>query len=287
MSENRLRAWTPVLLVLAAVFSMTLAAPAQTYTVLHSFSGTPDGANPIGGLIRDAAGNLYGTTSSGGHHNAGTVYRLTPAGTITEHSFTGGADGGSPVARLRFYKGFIYGTTSVGGDYGQGTVFKVDVKFHETVLYSFTGGADGSAPASSLIRDEVGNLYGTATLGGDPTCYCDAYGVCQGCGTLFELSPTGVLTVLHTFAGGSDGATPFGTLVLDAAGNLYGATIEGGGACGPNDARNGCGTVFKLDPSGNETVLHAFHLWWDGYGPNGVVMKAGGTQHGNTLRGRR
>lgn len=206
-------------------------APDGKETILYSFSGTPDGSDPYAGLIRDSAGNLYGTTPSGGSSYYGTVFELTPSGTETIlYNFTGGADGGFPESGvIRDSAGNLYGTTEIGGASGLGTVFKVTAGGTETVLYSFGGGTDGQNPAyGSLVRDKAGNLYGTTPSGG-----------ANDFGTVFKVDTTGKETILHSFAG-RDGKLPYGTLVLNAKGVLYG-TAYGGGAYGG-------GVVFKITP---------------------------------------
>jgi uncharacterized repeat protein (TIGR03803 family) len=246
--------------------------------VLYSFTGPPDGANPDrGGVVRDAAGNLYGTTLAGGASGYyGTVFKLDNTGKESVlYSFTGGADGGEPFAGVvRDAKGNLYGTTTYGGDltcdapYGCGVVFKVDTTGTETVLHTFTGsGGDGGNPVAGLVRDAAGNLYGTTRW----------YGA-SGDGTVFNVDRTGKETVLYSFTGG-DGSTPYAGLVRDAAGNLYGTTLDGGGS--------GYGTVFKLDKSGKETVLHSFAgPPADGAYPfAGLVRDAKGNLYGTTGSG--
>jgi uncharacterized repeat protein (TIGR03803 family) len=208
--------------------------PSGEETVLHNFVGT-DGFRPYSGVIADAEGNFYGTTESGGAAGYGTVYKLTAAGKISVlHSFTGGSDGSYSFAGLVEDKqGNLYGAASAGGTFGEGTIFKVTIGGKFSVLYTFTGGADGSEPSATLLLDSKGNLYGEASFGGDDTCFKPV-----GCGTVFELSPAGQLTVLHTFEGAADGFVPSGVLARDSAGNLYGTAWVGG--------PNGQGTVFKL-----------------------------------------
>jgi uncharacterized repeat protein (TIGR03803 family) len=150
-------------------------------TVLYNFNGAVDGSGPLSGLVLDAKGNLYGTTVNGGASNAGTVYKLSQKGEKTVlYSFTGGTDGANPYAGLVIdAKGNLYGTTYAGGASGRfGTVFEVSQSGKETVLYSFTGGSDGANPYASLIMDTRGNLYGTTYDAGD-----------WGVGTVFELTP--------------------------------------------------------------------------------------------------
>lgn len=241
-----------------------------TESVLLSFTGEPDGANPSAGLVFDPSGNLFGTTSNGGASNFGTVFKLDPFGKESVlYSFTGGADGEIPDAGLILdAAGNLYGTTFRGGTSGLGTVFELDTTGRETVLYSFMGDpTDGANPAAGLVWDATGNLYGTTGAGGDlcyiigstpPTPSTFIY-----CGIAFKLDTTGKETVLHKFTGPPDGAIPHAGLILDAAGNLYGTTYEGGtGGCfidaGYGPEYLGCGSVFKLDPNGNETVLFSF-----------------------------
>jgi uncharacterized repeat protein (TIGR03803 family) len=207
-------------------------------TLLHSFAGTPDGENPLAGLVRDAAGNLYGTTQYGGTNGGfGTVFKLDAKGDLTLlHSFAGTPDGENPLAGLtRDAVGNLYGTTHYGGTNGGfGTVFKLDATDNLTLLHSFAGTPDGENPYSSLVRDAAGNLYGTTFFGGD-----------FGNGTVFKLDPTGTLIVLHSFNASPDGANPIGGLTLDKTGNLYGTTSDGGDL---NCGFFGCGTVFKVTP---------------------------------------
>ncbi len=250
-----------VVLVLAAV--ATPSARAQTFTVLHTFKGGPDGQDPLyGSLILDAQGNLYGMTSLGGGGactgGCGTVFQLSATGRETVlYSFTGtGGDGKYPYGSLvRDTAGNLYGTTYGGGTsgsacngYGCGTVFMLDPAGKETVLYSFTGGVDGATPQAGLIRDAAGNLYGTTYLGG-------AY----NWGTLFVVDTSGNETVLHNFDGlAGDGGDVVGGLISDSAGNFYGTTQGGGNSgCDPN-VNIGCGTVYRITPSGTETVLFRF-----------------------------
>jgi len=172
--------WMTGMTLLVLVFPLALAqVQAQTFTVLHSFTGGTDGASPQGGLVRDKAGNLYGTTASGGASGNGVVFKLDTTGTETVlHSFTG-PDGTLPYAGLVGDKaGNLYGTTAFGGTLGDGTVFKVDTTGTETVLHSFTG-ADGGEPLwAALVRDKAGNLYGTTYGNGT-----------FGYGVVFKLTP--------------------------------------------------------------------------------------------------
>lgn len=249
--------------------------PSGNETVLYSFKGGPsDGKTPLSVLVLDQRGNLYGTTMTGGTAGKGTVFKLDTSGKETVlHSFTGSSngDGDSPMAGLWIDKrGNLYGTTPLGGSSGRGTVFRVDSSGHETVLYSFTGAnGGGTYPMADLIMDHKGNLYGTTSQGGS-----------SGWGTVFKLDPSGTETVLHSFAGSNeDGALPTGALIMDKRGNLYGTTQVGGSA--------GVGTVFQVDNSGKETVLHSFR-GGDGDGAIGfgaLVMDKRGNLYGATTSG--
>ncbi|HXM19844.1 MAG TPA: choice-of-anchor tandem repeat GloVer-containing protein [Terriglobales bacterium] len=269
--------------VLAILLALPLiAAPsarAQTFTVLHKFTGHAGGTQPPAGVVVDARGNLYGVTEFGGSFNFGTVFKLDPNGRETVlHSFLGG-DGVSPAEPLIWgAHGTLYGTTLEGGSseggkckHGCGAVFAADKTGKETVLYAFTGGADGGQPNATLIRDAAGNFYGTTLGGGSSAGNCQY----QSCGVVFKLDKAGKETVLHTFTGGSDGAFPNG-LIRDGAGNLYGTTYSGG--------TSGQGTVFELDKtSGKFTVLYGFAGKTDGGGPSGGLVRDGaGDLYGTT-----
>jgi uncharacterized repeat protein (TIGR03803 family) len=251
--------------------------------VLYRFSGDdPDQGGPFGSVILDAAGNLYGTTS-GLPLFAGTVFTVEKAGRQTVlYGFTGGADGGTPEAGLiRDAAGNLYGTTVFGGAFGQGVVFKLDTAGKESVLHSFKGLGDGTNTLASLIRDAAGNLYGTASGGGSFQGPCAG----SGCGTVFKLAPNGKLRVLHTFSGGSDGASPLG-LVRDAASNLFGSASSGGDPDCTVGGVPGCGVVFKLDATDKLTVLHTFTGGFDGGSPStGLAQDAAGNLYGTTALG--
>ena len=245
-------------------------------TVLYSFTGTGgDGSGPTG-VVLDAQGNLYGTTNGGGAFGAGTVFKVDTSGNETVlYSFAGSPDGASPVAGVVLdAQGNLYGTTNGGGAYGAGTVFKVDTTGAETVLYSFHG-ASGTYPLGGVVLDAQGNLYGT-TIGGG------AYGL----GTVFKVDTTGAETVLYSFTHGTDGQQPHAGVVLDAQGNLYGTTYFGGYLECPADAPLGCGTVFKLDTTGQFTVLHAFGGRGDGFFPLGdLALDVQGNLYGTCFEG--
>ena len=273
---------------IAIVFALTALAEeaqAQTFKVIHTFTGGGDGANPYAGLTMDQAGNLYGTASVGGGGN-GAVFRLSKKGSgwvfTPLYSFQGPPDGATPQARVVFGPdGILYGTTSFGGACGGcGRVFSLKpyptacttalCGWQETVLYNFQGGSDGMNPAlGDLIFDQAGNLYGTTSRGGH-----------YGYGTVFELVPSqGGWTekVLYSFTGGGDGSQPFAGLVLDKAGNLYGTTAYGG--------TYGWGTVYELTPSGSGwtvNVLHTFQGGNDGrYAFGGLIFDQSGNLYGD------
>ena len=261
-------------------------AQAQTYkaSTLYTFTDAPDGASPWAGLIRDKARNLYGTTHAGGVYGQGTVFKVDAIGKETVlYSFTGNPDGARPEAvLLRGGAGNLYGTTTYyGGAFLWGSMFKLDTTGKETVLYSFTGGIDGGYPVGGLVRDSAGNLYGTTVDGGEGSgCY---YG---GCGTVFKLDKTGTETVLHSFTVGWEGQYPVQGLVRDAAGNLYGVTYQGGNSNCNNGSGSGCGTVFKLDNTGNLTVLHNFTGGTDGAYPDArLIRDPKGNLYGATSAG--
>ncbi len=251
-------------------------------TILHRFKG-PDGAGPNGGIIRDAAGNLFGTSQMGGEYSSGTVFKVdTASAESVLYSFHGtqgtGGDGSGPIGLVRDTNGNLYGTTPYIP-----TVFQLDAAGNETVLYRFTGGADGAYPEAPMIRDTEGNLYGTTLSGGDLSCSFRG-----GCGTVFKLDPTGTQTVLYSFTGAADGFWPTGRLIRDVAGNFYGTTGHGGGVSCPQNPDVGCGTIFKLDNSGNETVLWRFTGGSDGAYPfSGVVRDAAGNLYGTAVAGGR
>jgi uncharacterized repeat protein (TIGR03803 family) len=265
---------------LAMVLGIDLVAPqlakAGTFSVLYSFTGAADGANPWAPLIQDGAGNLYGTTAFGGASGFGVVFMLDATGTETVlYTFAGGRDGGDPLGGLvRDPAGNLYGANSSGGDdfCSCGTVFRLDPTGKETVLHRFTGyPGDGASPWAGMVRDRAGSLYGTTNGGG-------AYGD----GIVFKLDATGE-TVLHTFTGGGDGSDSLGDLILDGAGNLYGTTFLGG-----RGGLDGGGVVFRMatNHAGKETVLYSFTGTPDGQNPHaGVIRDAAGNLYGTTTNG--
>jgi uncharacterized repeat protein (TIGR03803 family) len=281
------------------VLTLVARAQAQSIEILHDFGvTTTDGNGVPSPLLKDASGNLYGTTSAGGAHNLGTVYRLSPISTggfkeTILYSFKGGsADGASPQGPLvRDSVGNLYGVTLEGGvaatvcnvetpSPGCGVIFKLSPAasgaWVETVLHRFTG-IDGGNPWCGLVRDSKGNFYGATPVGGS-----------AGLGTVYKLSLTSTgwkETVLHSFAGNSDGASPFmfeTALTLDGFGNVYGSTMQGGAA--------NAGIVFRLVPQApdvwTEEILYAFKGGSDGSQPaTGVILDKTGNVYGTTWLG--
>jgi uncharacterized repeat protein (TIGR03803 family) len=286
-----------------------------TLTILHSFDDS-DGASPASALIRDNSGNFFGTTFDGGANGLGTVFRLDSSGTLTPlHSFDGG-DGANPDAVLfQDGSGDLYGTTVNGGPSGWGTLFRLDASGTLTTLHTFNY-TNGANPYAALIQDGSGNLYGTTVNGGvggygsvfrldasgtlstlHPFANSDGahpyaalirdgsgnlYGTTFGVsladigGTVYKLDDSGTLTTLHAF-GGFDGDNPYGALIQDGSGNLYGTTSEGGTGL--------AGTVFKLDPVGTLTTLHNFHSSDGGDLEAALTQDSSGNLYGTTLLG--
>jgi uncharacterized repeat protein (TIGR03803 family) len=317
-------------------------AQAQTYTVLHTFTGSPDGGLPgpvtldtagniFGGavsgggrsgcgtiwkidssgaftvlytflpgtgcgprapLVEDGKNNLYGTTVSGGRSSCGVVFRISPDGTDTtlfQFSWVKGmcgADSSNPQPGrlvLDRHAGILFGTTYTGevgkghcqlGNGACGTVWQLPPDHRMGFLYRFKGSPDGANP-EGIVRNVAGNLYGATYVGGivghSP---CDI-----GCGTVFKITRAGKKSTLYRFQGGSDGALPApGELALDASGNIYGTTGNGGG----NGCDGGCGTVFKISPNGQETLLYSFQGGVDAMPNGGVVLDGQGGLYGTT-----
>jgi uncharacterized repeat protein (TIGR03803 family) len=242
---------------------------AHTYSVLYNFTGGSDGANPIGRLIVDAAGNLYGAASSGGTSNFGIIFELDSASRYAVlHTFSGGSDGANPKAGLATdTAGNLYGTSYAGGASNAGAIFKIDTAKNYSVLYSFIGAGDGASPMSTVSVDTAGNLYGTTSSGG-----------AANSGTVFKLDTAQNHSVLYSFTGGSDGASPVGNLLLDKAGNLYGTAMSGG--------QGQAGTVFAIDTANQFSVLHPFLSGNTGAQPEaGLIMDKAGNIYGTTLLG--
>ncbi len=267
---------------LGTVFYMT---PAGVPTTIYNFcplSGCLDGVIPKGGVALGFDGNLYGTTQGGGQNSAGTVFKVTPTGTLTTvWTFANGTDDSVPIFPLvQAQDGNLYGV-SVGQYNGQfGAFYKVSSTGKLSVLHDFTG-TDGTNPNLPTWSID-GNLYGTALLGGSPACA----GYQGGCGVVYKMTAAGKETVLWNFKGffGNDGALPEGALVQGYDGNFYGTTREGGTSanCG-----GGCGSVFKITPAGALTILHNFTgAPGDGaYPDSGLTLGTDGNFYGVTSVG--
>jgi uncharacterized repeat protein (TIGR03803 family) len=269
-------------IVLLSALAAAPTAQAKSYKVLYNFTGGSDGGYPdYGSLVEDKAGDLYGTTWEGGSSDHyGTVFKVTSSGTENVlYSFTGGADGGYPVAGLVLSGNTLYGITSYGGNnacydgyaYGCGVAFEVNIKTGtETVLHTFTGGSDGGYPKAGLVQDRKGNLYGTTSDGGANSYF----------GTVFEVDPkTKKETVLHSF-GDNDGDYPTSGLTLDPTEKvLFGTALEGGS--------NGAGVVFSLAiRTRTYNVLYNFTGGSDGGGPWGTLaLDPEGNLYGTTNSG--
>ena len=277
---NKLTARIAVMTLAAVITFPGSTACAQSFTILYTLQGVPHAQGPAQGLMLDAAGNLYGTTfgllDGGKPRQYGTVFRLSPSGTLATLKRFSGPNGSNPEVGhlIQDSQGNLYGVTDFGGllpggTEGSGTIYKIDKHWQETVLYTFTGGADGDSPRGTIVRDRYGNLYGT-TLGGDEITTF---------GTVYKLKANGEFRVLHTFRRGKgDGDSPAGGLVADADGNLYGATWSGGTAS--------VGTVFKVSKWGHESVLYSFRGGADGNTPNGdLLLDQAGNLYGTTSQG--
>jgi uncharacterized repeat protein (TIGR03803 family) len=243
--------------------------PAGKFTEAYAFSTSTDGGGPTGSLVADQEGNLYGTTTVGGSPRVcGVVFKLDPDGKESElYAFKDFPDGCQPVGGLVQDKaGNFYGVTYAGGVYTYGSVFKVDRTGKEKVLYSFKQKGDGEYPEGPVALDTTGNLYGGA---GE---------------VIFKLDKAGHETVLHSFTGPPDGSGSVGGVILDSIGNVYGVTVQGGS--GSLCSTYGCGTVYKVDTNGKETVLYSFTGKSDGLFPRaGLVMDGLGNLYGTTYNG--
>jgi uncharacterized repeat protein (TIGR03803 family) len=276
------------LLTLILVAAVALPTRAQTYTVLHVFTASPDGAVP-NPMIQDAQGNFYGSTRFGGLascdlDSCGTIFKIDSAGNESIlYDFQGGNNGVNPTGSLALDpQGNLWGVTQGNfADGGASVVFKLEPDGQET-SYDVNE-VTICCLDSPLVADAQGNLFGMSPYGGEPRC---AYvqNPDLGCGTLFKVTPEGKFTVLHTFTG-TDGIQPEGGLVIDANGNLYGSAFYGGslkcnypGWGAPNG--KGCGTIYKLDPEGSFTVLHTFTGPKEGSYPLGLIIDSAGDLYG-------
>jgi uncharacterized repeat protein (TIGR03803 family) len=277
-----------------AVGTVPIITQGEPFAMLHSFcsqSDCPDGANPYAGLVQDTNGNFYGITYYGGANREGTVFKITPSGTLTTlYSFCSQSectDGDQPHAGLvQGTDGNLYGTTYYGGANGQGTVFKITPSGTLTTLYSFcsqSGCTDGDDPYAGLVQAADGNFYGTTVSGG-----------ANNDGTVFKITPSGTLTTLYSFcsqSGCTDGDQPYAGLVQGTDGNLYGTTYYGGAGAYESECPDseGCGTVFKITPGEPPTTLYSFCSQsgcTDGAGPYaGLVQATDGNLYGTTYYG--
>jgi uncharacterized repeat protein (TIGR03803 family) len=256
------------------IFKIT---PSGTLTTLYNFGPPPSGTLPLAPLVQASDGNFYGTTNEGGTNGGGTLFKITPSGTLTTlHNFcfqSGCADGANPGGALvQGTDGNLYGTTAAGGNpacssnSGCGTIFKITTTGTLTTLHSFDL-TDGGNPGVGLIQAADGNFYGTTYFGGASNSNC-ATGTC---GTVFKITPSGTLTTLHSFDY-TDGGNPETALIQATDGNFYGTTD------------NGYGTVFTITPNGTLTTLHNFD-GADGSFPNALVQHTNGTFYATTAQG--
>ena len=273
----------------SATFCAAVLCPWHESILYNNSDYGQIGDLPTGIPVLDAQVNVYATSNTGGSGTncdggCGFVFKVDPQGQATTiYNFQGGSDGATPTGQLLLAAdGSLYGTTVSGGA-GFGTVYKIDADGNELVVYPFTGGNDGFSPYSGVLTDEQGNLYGTTVVGGLHSNTC----IGGTCGVVFELTPNqnGSWTehVLYSFLGGPDGGNPYGGLLRDSQGNLYGTTYYGG-ICqyGPY-----CGTVYKLDSAGNKTTLWNFQCGADGCEPEfgSLVMDQQGSLYGTTSFG--
>lgn len=235
---------------LGTIFRLTTNG---AFNSLFSFDGT-NGSRPYAEVSVGLEGHLYGTTLTGGASNLGTVFRITTNGLFTSLFSFGGADGATPYGGLALDPaGVFYGTTAYGGANDAGTIFKITTNGVLTPLRSFDSAKDGANPWSTLLRGQDGTYYGTAILGGS------AQNVPRG--TVFQIATNGSFAVLASFGFDANGASPYGSLAQDAAGNLYGTTFDQGAGLK--------GTVFRLDPAATrlQAALAAtgFEISWDAW----------------------
>lgn len=281
---GRLNSKKTVYALLLLCITVAIPSAAQTFTTLVNFDGS-NGSNPFAGLVQGFDGNFYGTTYYGGADSFGTVFKITPAGKlITLYNFCeqlNCTDGAHPSASLvRAIDGNFYGTTLAGGINGDGTVFKISPTGTLTTLHSFDI-ADGLNPTAGLIQTANGIFYGTTQYGG-----------ANGGGTVFKITPSGTLTTIYSFCTDNcaDGYRPYAGLIQATDGNFYGTTMYGGGNDGFGYCFDyGCGTVFKITPSGSLTKLYSFCSSQancsDGALPNGLVQAIDGNFYGTTSAG--
>lgn len=277
------KSWLPSLALLLMTFSVMQFAYADStanFSVVHSFASN-EGSLPNGALLQGADGRFYGNTAMGGANGLGTIYAVTATGTLTVlHTFSG-SDGASPVGPLvAGVNGTFYGVTEFGGSNDSGVVFSITSGGQFTLLYSFAAwvdgaNADGIAPRGGLILGSDGNFYGATTRGGT-----------NDAGTLFRITPSGVLTTLYSFSAfnssQSDGALPGTALVVGSDGRFYGTTAVGGTNYNGNLAP---GTLYAVGLDGKFGALHSFTASTDGASPSGLVVAGDGSFYGATSVG--
>jgi len=237
-------------------------------SILYDFLGGNNGVNPIGSLVLDTQGNLWGVTEGNGFDGgASAVFKLELNGQETSYDVNERTICCLDSPLVADAKGNLYGTSPYGGeprcayvegDLGCGTLFKVSPSGKFKILHQFTG-TDGIQPEGGLVIDANGNLYGSAFYGGNLSCSYPGWGAPfgTGCGTIYKLDPHGKFTVLHAFTGPNDGSYPLG-LIIDSAGNLYGIAESGGDVIPHSNYEYGLGTIFKVDTEGNFSVLFTF-----------------------------
>jgi len=270
------RITTPLISTLALVATLHASpAAAGSDKVLYSFTNGTDGAVPYAGLVRDAKGNLYGSTQTGGagsnstDTHTGTIFVLSPKNVLTTlHAFTGGADGDIPQGTLAADgHGNFYGSTEATDNMAGGTIFRVSSTGAYTVLQQMSCTGDTGCGVSAGLTKVGSEFYGAASFGGK-----------NGAGTIFRIDAAGKFHTVYAFSNGEDGGYPFGSLVGDGNGNLYGTTPTGGA--------NGDGTIFKVTTTGTETVLYSFAGGDDGSNPfAGLARDSQGNLYGTTEQG--
>jgi uncharacterized repeat protein (TIGR03803 family) len=264
------------------VFKLSESKGVWTETVLHAFGdGNPlDGAFPVGGVVLDAAGNLYGATSEGGDPTTcpdvgcGVVYAVSPVSggwkeTVLHYfALDGAVDGIYPSSGVILDSaGNLYGTTGQCDSSCQGIAYKLATDgWTEATIYGFPGGADGARPEGGLVFDSAGNLYGTTSLGG-----------AHNAGTVFKLNPKGQETILHSFSGPPDGDHPLASLIIDSSDNLYGTTQAGGGSTA---CTGGCGTFFELKSTGGTEEVRYGFSYTNGAFPVSTLLLSRGVLYG-------
>ncbi len=237
MHISSVRTLRMICAAIVLLLALAITSPAQTLTTLYGFTGGTDGDTPVAGLVQGSDGNFYGTTYGGTTTQSGTVFQITPDSVLTTlYTFTGGTDGAKPYGSLvQASDGNFYGTTVLGGTSNSGTAFQITPAGTIATMYSFTGGTHGSRPYSGLVQGSDGNFYGTTFYGGTAQS-----------GTVFQITPAGVLTTLYRFTG-TDGSNPYAGLVQGSDGNFYGTTTSGG--------TGNSGTVFQITPAGTLATL--------------------------------